>query len=437
MTHAPDADVPAGRSRRRITPTAVWGLVVIFLAASAVSTWLRVQVHSEHAPPGVGVTAWLRDDVGAVAWLAAFGIIGAVIVSRRPRQPIGWVMLAAAAALAIGRLGHSHALLAIGASPSDPPTLALVGTWVAAATGFGLFAVLAIIILPLLYPDGRLPSSRWRPVLWAAIGLIAVSAARGLFSERLSGAVHPAGTERVGVYDIANPLAVGWVGRMASAVPDVAVVVGAMLLFAAAVTAVMVRYRRSRGTERLQMRWFVLTPVLLVLVISAVSLGSVLLGDRVSRVTHLPQALFLGYPLAVGVAVLRYRLYEIDRIISRTVAYGLVVAVLGAVYVVGVVGLGAAMSGLTGREDSDLAVAASVLVVVALFGRLRARVQRAVDRRFNRTGYQARQAVDGFANRLRDQVDLETIGHDLLVTTTEVVQPENVSLWSPDREGGP
>ena len=133
---------------------------------------------------------------------------------------------------------------------------------------------------------------------------------------------------------------------------------------------------------------------------------------------------------AIAVAILRYRLYAIDRIISRTVTYGLVVAVLGAVYAAGVVGLGAAMSGLAGQESSDLVVAASVLAVAALFGPVRSRVQRAVDRRFNRTGYQARLAVEAFAERLRDDVDVEAIRREVTTTAATAMQPTQVSVWS-------
>ena len=415
------------RSTTRARPAAVWSLVGLYLAASGMGTWLSTQVHAEHAPVGVSVLAWLADDIFGLLWMAAFALVGAVIVSRRPGQPVGQLMLVIAAVLSSLAVGRNYAAYAIGGSPSDPPTSGVLAGWIS-VWSFVLFVVLGLALLPLVYPDGRLLSRRWRPVVWMAVAVVLLSGLGAIVSDRLSISMHPAGAEPVLIFDIANPLKVGWAARVAGGIPEPATAAAA-LLFLLAFASVIVRFRRSRGVERQQMKCLVFTPIVLILFILAGIAAGALIDGLPGSDVPLQQLLFVAYPVAVGLAVLRYRLYDIDRIISRTVAYGLVVAVLGAVYVAGVVGLGTAVSAVTGQEGSDLVVAASVLAVVALFGPVRSRVQRAVERRFNRSGYEARQAVDVFAQELRDEVDLEAIQRSLVTTTAATVQPTSVSVW--------
>ncbi len=200
--------------------------------------------------------------------------------------------------------------------------------------------------------------------------------------------------------------------------------------------AVTLRFRRSRGVERQQLKWFVFAAALVaVSALSQAALAALSGPMAIPLASILLVAGLSAYPIAIGVAVLRYRLYEIDRIISRTVTYGLLVAILAAVYATAVVGLGAAVTAVTGAQDSDLVVAASTLLAAGLFRPVGSRVQAVVDRRFNRTGYDARQAVETFARNVRDEVDLDRIRRETEQTAATAVQPTHVSVWLPDDQG--
>ena len=401
-----------------------WGLVGAYLLAGGANVYYRAQVD---LLPAFG------DNGLILSAFLAFALVGAVVVSRSPRQPIGWLLLAFATAAMVDSLGDAYALVAL-AGPGDPPLVGLVAAWVSEWAGqFAL--VVGFVFLPLLYPAGRLPSHRWRPLVWAAGMLAVVAIVPRATTGRLVGRIRPGGQDPIVVYDVANPIGGRWAGPLAEQ-PQAVFWPLFAVVFLATVAAVWVRFRRSRGVERQQMKWFVFATAVALLALSAFLAVDALVDDPPVNPFVLWMLTLAGFPAAVGVAVLRYRLYEIDRIVSRTVAYGLVVAVLGLVYAGGVVGVGAAVSGLTGQEDSDLVVAASVLGVVALFRPVRSRVQAAVDRRFNRTGYEARCAVDGFAVELRDEVDLGEIRRGVATTAATAVQPATTSLWLAGHEDG-
>ena len=417
-----DVEPPA----RRPVVWVAWALVATYVAFFGLATWFDRQLYATHAPQADRVAVATEAVLAAVVG-GAFGLVGALIVSRRPRQVIGWLLLATAGAFAVERLASRYPLVVAGDPLVDPPGHALAATWIA-SWAVPLIVVLGLVLVPLLYPDGRLPSPRWRPVPWAAGGLVAAFALAEATSESLSGSFYPVGEEYVPVYSVPNP-----VGDVSAwNMPGWELVqLYVVLLLVLAAASVVVRFRRSQGIERLQMRWLAFAVALMMVALMAVFVGGALfeLPRMPAAVEQVPVLLLAVYPVAVGIAVLRYRLYEIDRIISRTVSYGLVVAVLGGVYAVGVVGLGTAVSAVTGEEGSDLVVAGSVLAVVALFRPVRTRVQAAVDRRFNRTGSQARLAVEAFAERLRDEVDLGTIRHDVTTTAAATVQPNTASVW--------
>jgi hypothetical protein len=411
---------------RRATAWLPWSLVGIYVLAGAANVHYRGQVNQL---PAFG------DNGLILSVVSAFALVGALIVSRRPRQPVGWLLLFFAITAMIDSLSDAYALVALAGSPGDPPVVGVMAAWVSEWAG-QLALVVGFVLLPLVYPDGRLPSSRWRPLLWAAVALAVTAVTLRATTGRLVGRVRPAGEDPIVVYDVANPLAVSWVDPLADQ-PQAVFWPLFAVVFLMTIAAVWVRFRRSRGVERQQMKWFVFaTAVALLGLLGFIASNALIDGPPVNPFVVWMLTL-AGFPIAVGVAVLRYRLYDIDRIVSRTVTYGLVVAAMGGLYVAGVVGLGAAVAGMTGEQGGDLVVAASVLGVAALFRPVRSRVQTAVDRRFNRTGYQARQAVDAFTEGLREEVDARAIQRDLVATATTLVQPDHLSVWIPDRRAEP
>jgi hypothetical protein len=295
----------------------------------------------------------------------------------------------------------------------QPDALAVVGAWTGSWYWYSLLA-LALVYLPLLFPDGRLPSHRWLPVaVLAGVGTLGVVVLAAL-ADTLPVNEAPG-------YEIDNPVGIEGLGY----VEDLPVfgVLGVILgvVVIGAVASVVVRFRRSRGIERQQMKWFVyaVAPVLVMPIedylpgiISSVALGAVL----------------IGLPAAIGVAVLRYRLYDIDVLINRTLVYGSLTALLVTVYVGSIVVLQAVFRSLTG-QDSQLTIVASTLAIAALFNPLHRRIQAFVDRRFYRRKYDAAKTVAAFSARLRDETDLAELNEELLAVVRETMQPAHVSLW--------
>lgn len=402
----------------RATAWLPWSLVGAYLLAGGVNVFYRGQVE---LLPAFG------DNGLILSAVSAFAIVGAVIVSRRPRQPVGWLLLAFATTAMVASLGDAYALVALAGSTDAPAVTGMFAAWVSEWAG-QLALVVGFVLLPLVYPDGRLPSWRWRPLLWAAGALAVVGIVLRATTGRLVGHVRPAGQDPIVVYDIANPLAVPWIDPLAEQLQAVFWPLFAVV-FLTTIGAVWVRFWRSRGVERQQMKWFVFATAVALLGLLFFVAANLLVDDPPLNPFVVWMLTLAGFPIAIGVALLRYRLYEIDRIISRTVTYGLVVAAMGALYVAGVVGLGAAVAGMTGEQGGDLVVAASVLAVVGAFGPVRSRVQRAVDRRFNRSGYAARLAVEAFAQEIRDEVELDAIRRAAGETAAVAVQPAHVSVW--------
>jgi hypothetical protein len=266
-----------------------------------------------------------------------------------------------------------------------------------------------VLFLPLLFPTGHPPSPRWRPLAWAAgLAVAAVCVAAGASQGPLGD----------GLADNPFPLRAAWADTLVDAVG--LPVLGGFVLAAAA--SLVVRFRRSAGVERQQLKWFTYVAAVNA-VLTAASALSPGLDDRVpDLVDNLPYA---AVPLAIGVAILRYRLYDIDRIINRTVVYGLVTVILALGYGLGVLVLGQ----LLGRDRPSLAVAGATLGVAALFQPARRRVQVAVDRRFNRRRYDAARTIAAFSARLRDEVDLDTLAGELHTVVDQTMEPTTTSLW--------
>jgi hypothetical protein len=375
----------------------VWGLVIAFLLANDGLTTRELTV---------AVALWVP--------FLAFATVGAVILARRPGNRIGWLCWAIGFAFTVSLWGSKQVwvVLADQGRSSAWALLPQLGILAFLGTLLGLLPFLVLV-----FPTGQLLSRRWRPVAWA-LGLVL-----GLY---LTAGLLTPGPVPLGLPDNpGNPLGVEAAEGLLRLVQTMAGV-AAPVLALAALASVVVRFRSARGEERQQLKWF--TFVVAAELVLLPGLGSVAeqVAPEVGVLVVFPASISL-IPLAIGLAVLRYRLYDIDRIINRTLVYGLLTVLLGATYTVSVFGLGQLLSPATG--ESALAVAASTLVVAALFQPARRRVQAAVDRRFNRRRYNAATSIQAFSSRLRDQIDLDTLSTELLAVVDQTMEPTRVSLW--------
>jgi hypothetical protein len=395
---------PAARpARPRRWPGVVaWTLWALAMACWLVIPWLDDRLRQAGRPD---LTQWdLRPGVAAVT----AATVGAVLASRRPQHPVGWLLLAQVASnLATGAAAQ---YLAWGLLPGGPlPATRAVAVLYPASAGGGLL-LLGFVLL--LTPTGTLPSPGWR---WWARAMVAVPLLLVVLVMLAPGSVDPSVQVRGSPFEfggLGGPLLV--VNQLALAFTTLAVAVCAGSL--------VVRFRRAQGVERQQLRWVAVAAALLVVAAGAALVGLAL--DAPEVVTWAISAWVAGLPLALGAAVLRYRLYDLDRIISRTLAWGLLTVLLGGGYAAVVLGLGQLLG-----QDSPLVVAAATLAVAALFQPARRRVQAVVDRRFNRRRHDAAQTIQAFSDRLRDQVDLDTLSAELLAVVEDTMQPNQASLW--------
>jgi hypothetical protein len=271
---------------------------------------------------------------------------------------------------------------------------------------------LALIFTPLLFPTGRLLSPRWRPVAWLAGAATAALMVLGALGPELDLA-----RDRV----IANPIGVAWAGNPAESTVDLTLSVLLVMSGLAAAVSLVLRFRRSRGEERQQLKWFTYAVALLPLF----ALADFLPYSGGSLLSAVPLVLL---PVAVGIAILRYRLYEIDRLINRTLVYGLLTALLAGISAGAVLVLGQVFGGV-GTDPPSWAVAGATLAVAALFQPARHRIQAVVDRRFNRRKYDAAKTVEAFSARLRDEIDLDALSAELLAVAHQTMQPTTAALW--------
>ena len=346
----------------------------------------------------------------------SFASVGAILVSRLPYNVIGWLLASGGFCFALGTGASSLADAGLTGDPGSVPGaiwFAWLGNWIWAP------AIGTIIGLVLFYPTGRLVSRHWRPVALAAAAVIVLVSTGGAL-----------GPWPQGQFPVENPLLItGWFEDLSSLL-SVAVSPLAVLVAFLAVASLVLRYRRSVGVERQQLKWFafaagVSVPAFLVSTALYGAAGTAgIVGNIAGFVAYCGFALL---PVAIGIAVLRYRLYEIDRIISRTIAYATVTGVLVIVFAGAILLFQAVLAPLTG--GNTVAVAASTLVVAALFQPLRRRVQARVDRLFNRSRYDAERTLAAFAGRLRDEVDLRQLTTEITSAVDHTVQPVSVSLW--------
>ena len=317
-----------------------------------------------------------------------------------------------------------YALYALFTDPRALPGGA-VAAWVSAWAGTVAFGVIFTYLF-LLFPDGRLPSARWRPVAWSAavaLGLVTITAALKPRLTDEAGEPVPRGAPR----PVDNPVGLDGAGAVLHQIETTAIVLFVVVCVLPAVASLILRYRGSSGERRQQIKWLAYAAGILAVGIFVVPDALRALWGETAAVIAVTDALevvpVIGIPLATGIAILRHRLYDIDLVIRRTLVYGALTATLGGAYLGLVLLIGLAVG------DSGLAVAASTLAVAALFRPARARIQAAVDQRFYRRRYDAARTLEAFGGRLRDELDLEALGADLRGVVRETVQPAHVSLW--------
>jgi hypothetical protein len=356
---------------------------------------------------------WLDSTLNAVF----FSTVGAIVASRRSENPVGWLLCLWALSESLYHFSGQYAIYALLTQPASFPAgeaMAWVSSWL-------VFIVIGFSVLSiLLFPTGRPPSRRWRWVTWLTVAFILVGAVSGAFS---SGPVE-------GLGPIRNPLGLEGFSNIYN---SILLNMVALVLVVAAALSVFVRLRRAKGVERQQIKWFAYA--------TGAAVMGLVLAEIIPDVIDVPlwferigNAIFLllipAMPISMGIAILRYRLYDIDIIINRTLVYGTLTATLALVYFGVVTTTQALFRTLTGQQElPQLVVVASTLVIAALFNPLRRRIQSFIDRRFYRSKYDARRTLEAFSVRLRDETDLNSLNSELLSVVRDAMQPEHVSLW--------
>jgi hypothetical protein len=395
---------------RRAAAWLAWSLCVLGVALAAASPILALLNGRTLAEIFM---AWGPSILTLATETVSFSVVGALIASHRPENPIGWIFLAVGFLQGFLSAADQYAIYALLTNPGAVPLggeASWLGQWIW-APGLGLI----LVFLPLLFPDGHPPSHRWRSVGWLgglSIGLTVVSSMILLWPERgpalVTGDESPSHVVQVLVDFIALPMM--------------------LLAGLGAVISVLVRFRRARGDERQQIKWFASA--------AALTLVWYLVFGQSTR--GLPEAIVAlsgllvlpSIPIATGIAILRYRLYDIDRIINRTLVYGSLTLMLALLYFGGVTVTQALLRTLTGQEQlPQLVVVASTLLIAALFMPLRRRIQSFIDRRFYRRKYDARKTLEAFSAKLRDETDLDALNNDLVGVVRETMQPAHVSVW--------
>jgi hypothetical protein len=366
------------------------------------------------------------SDEADLFFMAVLGyaFVGALVAARQPANAIGWILLVTGIALALGALVDANLML-------EEAFARELSGWLSEWTWY-VWLTLAGVFLPLLFPTGRLLSPRWRPVLWLSVAALACSV--------LGSAFDPGRLDVDSAVPVQNPFGIG--GFAGDAMPVLSrlgdVLTGIAFLLAA--ISLVLRFRRSHGIERQQLKWFAYVGMLAATGLG-IAMAQVLFGTQPGEDTEggwleavgavgwftALFAIVVGIPVATGMAILRHRLYDIDVVINRTLVYGALTATLAAAYLGGVLLLQLALSPLT--EDNGLAIAGSTLAVAALFRPARARIQEQVDRSFYRRKYDAAHTIESFGARLRDEVELDSLSTELRVVVAETMQPAHVSLW--------
>jgi hypothetical protein len=404
--------------RSRIATRLAWSLCALSLVLTALGVLLLAL---NYAHPETNVYGfWLENSLLPVS----FSIIGAIIASRLPTNPLGWLFCAAACIAAAAHFSGEYAIYALLVQPGTLPVgnaLAWVTSWV------WVVFIGCLVLSLLLFPDGQLPGRRWRWLVWLTLFLTSAGA---LWQAFTPGVI-------LSLVSIRNPL--GIEGLPKANEPVQAIMFA--LMFVAVASSLFVRLVRARGIERQQIKWPAFTAAMAatgsILTYTIAEATGTLWIEWAGFVILI--AALVTFPLSVGIAIVRYRLYDIDLIINRTLVYGSLTAMLVALYFGAIVVLQRIFVLLTGQQ-STLAIVASTLLIAALFTPLRRRIQSFIDRSFYRRKYDAAKTIQGFSMKLRSETDLEALTDDLVGVVRETMQPAHVSLWlrrdrSPNVEG--
>ena len=348
-------------------------------------------------------------------------VVGAAVASRRPANPVGWLFLAGALSVAIRVLAGEYAIYGISTNPGALP-LPYAAAWLS-NTMVWIGPAISFILIPLYFPDGRPVSRRWAFVGWVSLASLLLFTLLYAFAP----------VEAIQRSGIRNPLGVEALRPFVKTFETV-VLAWYIALIVAAAGSLVVRFLRSVGEERQQLKWFTYAAAMLPVWFLINHPIQVAFPDLFAVLDSL---FIAAVPIAAGIAILRYRLYDIDLIINRTLVYGLLSLLLGLIYFGAIVLSQAALRTLAGGESS-LAVVASTLAIAALFNPLRQRVQDFIDRRFYRKKYDAAKTLEAFSTRLREETDLDRLGGELVSVVHETMRPEHASLWlkPPDNEPG-
>jgi hypothetical protein len=390
-----------------------WALCVLCVVLAVASLFLALL---NGRTPGEIFLAWDGPTIGTLLTEAvSFSVIGALIASHRPENPIGWIFLAEGFCYGLLIAGEEYAIYALLTNPGALPLGAeasWLGQWIW-APGLGL----SLVFLPLLFPDGHPPSHRWRPVAWLgglSIGLVVVLYTILYWPERGPGLV--TGHEYPSDASHVLQVLVDFIGF-----PMLLVGLGAVI-------SVFVRFRRAKGDERQQIKWFAAAAALTLVWIIVLGQSTRGLPEAIVALSGL--LVIPSIPIATGIAILRYRLYDIDIIINRTLVYGSLTLMLALVYFGGVTVTQALFQTLTGQERlPQLVVVASTLVIAALFNPLRRGIQSFIDRRFYRRKYDTAKTLEAFSAKLRNETDLDALSEDLVGVVRETMQLAYVSVW--------
>jgi hypothetical protein len=402
----------------RPTGWLAWSLCALSL--TFVIVWALFRFLNSPTPTGVDQTL-LPLEVWGLLVPVLFTTIGALVASRQPKNTIGWIFCAIGLFLTSSGASGQYAIYAVVSSPDSLPWGGTAAWLEAFLNGPIIFTMFALLLL--FFPNGRPPSHRWRVVLWLDL-IAALLLFVGSFKPG------PMETSSLESLNVANPFGIEKIGALLNVLSSVGLYL-TLAVTAVGAVSLIVRFRRSRAEERQQIKWFAFAGAIMCAVTAT---GPLLwsLPPSSPGVTLIWPVLFISavstIPVATGIAILKYRLYDIDRIINRTLVYGLLTVTLVALYVGGIVVLQRVFVALTG-EQSTLAVVASTLLIAALFTPLRRRIQSFIDRRFYRAKYDARKTLEAFSVRLRDQTDLEAVSDDLVGVVRETMQPAHVSLW--------
>ena len=385
-----------------------WSLCATTLSLLALVVLLILLGWSTPLPSGW--PAWEGQAILVVGIVGA-PILGGLIASRRPKNPYGWLLLGLALGLTLVLSAQVYAAYSLVAEPGSLPAPRTVGHVVAGEGWMAAFTLLPLLLL--LFPTGGLPSRRWRYVAWAVAGAGATALA-----------VFPFAPAEDTFVPGTNPLGLGGtVGEVLAILATVSYMVISVATVPSALSLVF-RYRRAGRVERQQLKWFAFAAVLFA-------------SESLSQFFYEPPGVLdplveavpvVGLYVAVGIAILKFRLYDIDVLINRTLVYGTLTATLALLYFGSVVSLQTVLRVLSGQE-STLTVVASTLVIAALFNPLRRRVQGLVDRSFYRRKYDATKTLATFSSRLREETDLDALSNDLVGVARRTMQPEHVSLW--------